>query len=279
MSTSQDRRLDQAGPTDVRAGERGTVRAFIARTILEVTMVGALFALYNLGRLVIVGQEATARAHAEIVRRAEELLHLPSEAAIQEAVAAVPHIFEAANRYYVTLHFPVMIVFLVWGFVARPRADYAWARNLLVTMTFLGLALHMVFPLAPPRMFPEWGFTDTMAVWGPSAYEGATASVANQYAAMPSLHIGWALLIALVLIRTGPRLLAGLAVVHAALTVFVVVITANHWWLDGVVAAILLALAVLLFPRPATDRLVIRGRIRSQIHSHRPSPRHEELRS
>ena len=100
-------------------------------------------------------------------------------------------------------------------------------------------------------MFPEWGFVDTMAVFGPNAYGGSGASLANQYAAMPSLHIGWAVLIAFVLVRTAPRPVAALGVLHAVTTVLVVVITANHWFLDGLVASALLAIGALLFPGPA----------------------------
>src|SRR3546814_13953080 len=59
---------------------------------------------------------------------------LPSEAAIQHAVGGA-RLFEAANVYYVSVHFPLTIAFLVWGFVARPRAEYRWARNLLVVQT------------------------------------------------------------------------------------------------------------------------------------------------
>ncbi len=236
----------------------------MGRTIVEVAIVGALFLLYNMGRLAIEGQEPTARANAELVRRIEAMVHLPSEAAIQRTISAVPHVFELADQYYVTLHFPVMIIFLLWGFVRRPRVEYVWARNLLVIMTFLGLAIHLLFPLAPPRMFPEWGFVDTMAVWGPSAYDGASAAVANQYAAMPSLHIGWALLVAFVLVRTGPRPLVVLGILHAVATVLVVVITANHWWLDGIIAAALMAIALVILPRPGATRIpsLVRGRPR-----------------
>ncbi|NYD56624.1 hypothetical protein BKA08_000862 [Nocardioides marinisabuli] len=231
----------------------------LARLAVEAAVVGVLFVLYNLGRVSLEGQEHTARSNADLVRRVEGVLGLPSEAQLQGALLGVPDLLVAANHYYVGLHFPVMVVFLVWGFLARPRAEYAWARNLLATLTFLGLVLHVAFPLAPPRMFPEWGFVDTMAVWGPSAYDGASAAVANQYAAMPSLHIGWALLIALVLVRTGPRPLAAVAVLHAAVTVLVVVVTANHWWLDGLVAALLLGAAAWLLPGPGVSALARLG--------------------
>lgn len=226
------------------------VLAAVAPAAMEVAVLGSLFLLYNLGRLVARNEEVQARAHANLVHRFEDSLGLPSEAALQSTVSSVPHLFSLANQYYVTLHFPVMIAFLVFGFVARPRAQYIWARNLIVVQTFLALALHMSFPLAPPRMFPQWGFVDTMTVFGPSAYDGASASAANQFAAMPSLHIGWALLIAVVLVRTAPKPVAVLAVLHAAITIFVVVITANHWWMDGFVAAALLLVALRIFPGP-----------------------------
>lgn len=253
-STSRD---DVAGGgARSRAPRPFTLAALV---VLEALIVGALFVLYNIGRLAIDGQERAARSNAELVRDVQDLLHLPSEADLQGALIGLPDVLVAANQYYVTLHFPVMIVFLVWGFLARPRAEYVWARSLLVVMTFLGLALHVAFPLAPPRMFPEWGFVDTMQRWGPSAYEGASAAVANQFAAMPSLHIGWAILIAFVLLRTGPRPLAVVAVLHAVTTVLVVVVTANHWWLDGIVAAMLLGLAAWLLPRPGTSLLARLG--------------------
>lgn len=220
------------------------------RLLLEAGIVTVLFLLYNGGRLVVRDSEALAIEHAGLVRRLQSVLPLPSEAWIQGVAAQVPYLFEIANRYYAWLHFPVIIAFLVWGFWRRPRAEYVWARNLLVVTTFLALAIHLVFPLAPPRMFPEWGFVDTMTRLGPSPYDGASAAVANQFAAMPSLHIGWALLVAVVLARTAPRPLAWLAVVHAAVTVVVVVITANHWWLDGLVVAAVLGIALRLVPGP-----------------------------
>jgi len=249
------------GDARARSGSLPGTRALvlIAPAAIEVAVLGTLFLLYNLGRLVARNEEVQAKAHANLVRRLEDSLGLPSEAALQSTVASVPHLFTVANQYYVTLHFPVMIAFLVFGFVARPRAQYVWARNLIVVQTFLALALHMSFPLAPPRMFPQWGFVDTMSVVGPSAYDGASASAANQFAAMPSLHIGWALLIAVVLVRTAPKPLAVLAVLHAATTVFVVVITANHWWIDGVVAAGLLMVALRIFPGPVEDDRTARG--------------------
>ena len=81
---------------------------------------------------------------------------------------------------------------------------YRHVRNLFVIVTGLGLVMHAVYPLAPPRMLP--GFIDTIARYGPSIYERSdVASVANQYATMPSMHFGWAVLVAYGAVQTGRR--------------------------------------------------------------------------
>jgi hypothetical protein len=240
-----------------RPGDRTAVRQ-LGLGIVELLLVAGLYVGYRLGRLLTVDREESARAHARLVHHLEGVLQLPSEAAIQHAVHSV-RLLEAANVYYLSAHFPVTIAFLVWGFVARPRPEYLWARRLLVVLTLLGLVAHILFPLAPPRMFPRWGFLDTMTTYGPSAYDGASGALVNQYAAMPSLHIGWAVLIAVVVCRTGPQPVAYLACLHALTTIAVVTVTANHWLLDGLVAVALLGVALLVVPRPATAARALPG--------------------
>jgi len=103
---------------------------------------------------------------------------------------------------------------------------------------------HMFFPLAPPRMMPGW--VDTGVLLGQSVYGPSTDSgVANQFAAMPSLHVGWAFMVAVFLIRATRSRWRWLWIAHPLLTFTVVVVTANHYWLDGLVA-ISLALPLLL---------------------------------
>jgi hypothetical protein len=244
------RRMSSVRPVE-RFPAEGSTRFLLAarRVSTEMLVVGVLFLLYKLGRGFVVGQERTAEANAQMVRGLEQALHLPSEATVQALVGSTP-LYELANTYYVAAHFPLTLAFLAWGLAARPRAEYAWARNLLIVQTFTALAIHVGFPLSPPRMFPEWGFLDTAAVIGPSAYRGGMAEIANQYAAMPSLHVGWAALIAFVVIRTGPRWLAALCVIHATATLAVVIVTANHWWVDGLVSVGLLAVALVVVPDP-----------------------------
>lgn len=233
---------------DVARTTRRPAVSAVPAAAVELGLLISLFLLYRAGRAAVADQYAAAAANAGAVHRFEQWLHLPSEATLQ---AAVPQwLLQVANGYYVGVHFPLMIAFLVWGWHRRPRAEYRWARNLLLTLTGAALVVHVAFPLAPPRMFPDWGFVDTMAVFGPNAYAGASGGSVNQLAAMPSLHVGWALLIAYVVARTASRRLAALAGAHVVVTVLVVVVTANHFWLDGVVAAALLTAAALVHPRP-----------------------------
>lgn len=224
----------------------------VRRGASELLLIGALYVLYRLGRLLTRGQESVAHANAVDVHGLEHLLRIPSEATVQALVPS-DRLLELANVYYVSAHFPSIIAFLVWGFLVRPRVEYTWARNLLIAVTATALVVHVVYPLAPPRMFPQWGFVDTMAVLGPNAYGGASGDLANQFAAMPSLHVGWAALIAYVVARTGPRWLAGLALVHVLVTTLVVVVTANHFWLDAVVALAILGVAALAVRPPGHD--------------------------
>ncbi|GAB3259134.1 phosphatase PAP2 family protein [Kineosporia babensis] len=227
-------------------------RPGLSPVLREFVLIAGLFGLYKLGRSLAQGKEPLAFQNAQLIRGLEAALHLPSEAWLQSLVPSAGA-FTTLNVYYVGVHFPLMIAFLLWGFFGRPQPEYRWARNLLIVQTGLALVVHLLFPLAPPRMFPQWGFLDSMTVYGPSAYDGPSAGVANQFAAMPSLHIGWAVLIAYVVVRTGPRWIAIPAVLHALFTVAVVVLTANHWWLDGVAGTGLLLMAVAVV-RPAPGR-------------------------
>ncbi|MCR6031124.1 inositol phosphorylceramide synthase [Nocardioides sp. zg-579] len=222
------------------------------RAAAELALVSVLFGIYTLGRALVDDGELVAFRNARWVREVQDLLGLPSEAALQAAVHALAHgeaLLRVANVYYTGVHFPLMVVFLVWGFLWRPVAEYRWARNLVVLQTGAALVVHVAFPLAPPRMFPEWGFVDTMTRYGPSPYDGAGGALANQLAAMPSLHVGWAVLIAYVVVRTGPRPLGVLAVGHAVLTTAIVVVTANHWWLDALAGVLLLVAAAAVLRR------------------------------
>ncbi len=248
--------VESAAPAPTRGR-----RAWAA--VREFLFLAILFTVYKYGRLLVRGHEQEAIDHARSLRHLEASLHLPSEAGLQ-AHLLTGDLARFFDVYYVTVHWPIMVAFLAWGYFRRPRQEYLWARNLLIIQTGLGLAIHLTYPLAPPRMFPQWGFVDTMNVFGPSAYGHAGSAVSNQYAAMPSLHLGWAVLIAVVVARTGPRWLAVLTGLHAFITLAVVILTANHWWLDCIVGELLLIVALHSLRRFGTEPQSRRTRTASE---------------
>ncbi|MFC0526184.1 phosphatase PAP2 family protein [Phytohabitans kaempferiae] len=214
--------------------------------VIEVILIASMMVIYQGIRHLADGQLGVAFRHADWVWAVERALHLPSEAAIQDWALSWGPTARLANIYYVGVHFPGTIAAMVWLWI-RHRPDYLRMRTEMAVLTGAALAVHVVFPLAPPRLVPSFGMVDTMILTGPSAYpDNSTDGVANQFAAMPSLHVGWALLVAIALIRVTSGRWRWLALAHPILTVTVVVITANHYWLDGIVAGLLLVGAIRL---------------------------------
>lgn len=233
-----------AGPSTPSMGRRATLRAFLS----EVLLIALLIIIYQGVRHLAIGHFGEARQHAEWVWRLERAIYLPNEATIQRWALGWSDAARLANIYYVGVHFPGTAVALVWLFL-RHRAAYLRTRTELVLLTSAGLVVHVLFPLAPPRLVPDLGMVDTMLVVGPSAYSSPNTGFANQYAAMPSLHVAWAILVAVAVIRGSSSHWRWAAVLHPALTTFVVVVTANHYWLDGIIGALLLVLSILVVHR------------------------------
>ena len=221
----------------------------------EAALLAGLFATYEVLRMLGRSSVAEAVERGWWIVQWQASLGLPSEAWAQGLVLPHGDVVAAVNVYYVLIHFPGTALFLVWLW-RRHRSQYEFLRNLLVSLTVAGLALHALLPVAPPRLLPASRFVDTMAVVGPTAYgDGATASLANQYAAFPSLHVGWALLVAYGAIRVSSRQARWLLALHPLITTGVVVVSANHYWVDVAAAAALLAAAALA---PALAKAVCR---------------------
>ncbi len=203
----------------------------------------ALFALWQLvGRLSLMSTEH-ALDRARWIHRTELAVGLPDEVSWQSAVTPYPVLVKLANYYYASMHFTVMIAVLVWVFL-RHRARYAWVRTTVVITTAVCLAVQFI-PVAPPRMLPEKGFVDVAAEYGQSVYGGTVGGMvkAAQLSAMPSVHVAWCVLVAVAVVRVSRSPLRWLMVLHPVLTITVVVVTANHFWADGLVAVAILLLA------------------------------------
>ncbi|MGV9707434.1 phosphatase PAP2 family protein [Streptomyces sp. NPDC003483] len=248
-----DSRTEPAEPEPTAAVRRPSRRDTAARPPLvrELLLVTGLFVVYKVGRQLATGHTAEAFRNAGHVWDWERTLHLPGEGSVQNVLLHSDALVHTANAYYATVHFPATAAFLIWMYLRRP-VHYVWARRVLAVITSAALVLHLTFPLAPPRLLAAAGLVDTGQVYGPTVYGAhpATDEMANQFAAMPSLHFGWALMVAIGLIAATRSRWRWLWLLHPLVTLLVIVGTANHYWLDSVAAAALLgaALAVIHLP-------------------------------
>ena len=222
----------------------------------EVLFIGASYFLYSLVRNGVPTHEGLAFHRAAQILGTERWLHIDVELGLNKALAGVEWLAQTADYYYATMHFGVTIAVLVWLYLRRPL-QYRPVRTVLYATNIVALVGFWLFPLAPPRMLGH-GFIDTVVVfhtWG-SWGSGGVDAASNQFAAMPSLHIGWSLWCAIALVKLSTRTwVKVLGALYPVVTCLVIMATANHYILDaaGGVLALMLGFAIqrLLSGRPA----------------------------
>lgn len=231
-------------------------RAVVVRTFAqELALVLGLYALWRIAGRLSVMKVDHALDRGRAVWDLEQAMHLPSELALQQMTLAHPFVVQVANIYYAVAHVPAVIIMLLWAFIWH-RTPYARVRNVLALLTGACLLVQLL-PVAPPRLVPDLGFVDTGHFYDQSVYGAVGTGVSDQLSAMPSLHVGWALLVGAAVVLLGSSPWRWLVVAHPVLTLLVVAVTANHWWLDGVAAGAILGASF------ALDAFV-RGRLGSQ---------------
>lgn len=202
----------------------------------EAATIAALYGMWQLAGRLSLHDPGNAYNRARWIERVEhDVRVLPSEHDVQHLILGHRLIVEAANLYYATMHFTVMFIFLIWLFW-RHREHYRPVRQVMAWTT-LGCLLIQLVPVAPPRMM---GLVDTGKLYGQSVYSNGLA--ADQLSAMPSVHVAWSVLVGYYAWRIGRSRLRWLGPAHAAVTIFVVVSTGNHWWSDGIVAVCVLVI-------------------------------------
>lgn len=222
-----------------QAGHR---RAAAVRISQEIGLLLGLYALWQFAGDLSSSSPQRAMDRAAWIWHVERVIGLPSEAAIQHAFLPHPLPVQALNLYYAVLHFPVLIGCLIWLFV-RHRGRY-WQVRTTVLLFTAGSLLIQLISVAPPRLLPGDGMTDTGLAYGQSVYSSGMKLDAAQLSAMPSVHVGWALLVAVAIVATARSRWRWLWLLYPALTTLSVIVTANHFWLDGIAAAALLVLTL-----------------------------------
>ncbi|MFJ3902165.1 phosphatase PAP2 family protein [Streptomyces sp. NPDC090025] len=213
------------------------------RIWFEILLIAVSYWLYSLIRNAVPEQKTQALKNADWIWQTEHSLGLAFEQSVNHAVNSVTWLIVSMNYYYATLHFIVTIGVLVWLYRWQP-GRYAAFRTVLFATTGVALVGYYLYPLAPPRLMNGQHFIDTVLVhhtWGSMA-SGNLKHMSNQYAAMPSMHIGWSLWcgVTIFLLAKAPwaRILG---LLYPTATLIVIVATANHFWMDALGGMICLA--------------------------------------
>lgn len=251
-------------PAELSDARAATWRAARRPVVFEVVVLLFLLRIYDLARSHADVRSGAAYDHAYWLLNLERGLGVNVEHAVNTVVARSDTVSSAAVLWYQYLHIPVTLAVLLGVWLWRPEV-YRPLRTALVLVNVIGLAVFLLWPLAPPRLLPELGYVDLVARAGHGVVGSGEVSV-DQFGAMPSLHMAWAVWCAAVVVVLLPgRRLRHLAWVYPGITTLVVLVTANHYLADilaGVVTAgLALSLSFVVWPLlAAPPRLAVEAR-------------------
>jgi hypothetical protein len=243
----------------------------LATALVELAVVLGLFATWQIAGAWALTRVEGAFQRAQWILDVEGHTGLPSELTVQQTILGHDALIRLVNVFYLYAHINSIVIFLVWMFV-RHRDRYRWARNTIVLLTGSCLLVQML-PVAPPRMLHADGFIDLALAYGQSIYGAFGSGTADQLSALPSVHVAWSLLICFFVLTVSTSRWRWLVLLQPVTTIYVVVATANHYWLDGISAGLLLAAAL-----PVTDAIE-RRRARRTAARHVTVPERREMLS
>jgi PAP2 superfamily protein len=201
-----------------------------------------LYALYELARDLVVSDARQAGGHARNIVALERWLHLFSEATVQHAARGMPGLISLLGIAYLTLHLAATSGLLLWLHRRRPAA-FPVVRTTLLFASCLSLVGFIAYPTAPPRL-ARLGIADTVSHGRISLNKGLVSSLYNPYAAVPSMHIGYALIVAASLILYCHRpLLRVLGALYPLFVLLEVIATGNHFFFDAAAGAVVALVA------------------------------------
>ena len=218
----------------------------VAPLARELAIVLVLYALWRVIGTISVLKVNGAIHAGQRIWDVERALHLPNEHGLQHLFLKSSPLIQACNLFYASVHIPSMGIFLVWLWF-RHRDHYPEVRNVVALTTLWCLAIQLI-PVAPPRLVPGLHVADTPALFGQTVYPAFGKSGPAQLSAMPSVHVAWAAIIGVTIVVATTTPWRWLALAHPIVTMIVVAVTGNHYWLDGVVG-VMVAVLALLFER------------------------------
>jgi hypothetical protein len=225
----------------------------IAHFTEEVCLILPAGLFYFFGRGQSHTEAATAIAHSRRIVNLERSLGIFVEPRLQSHILDRPMVVDLVNWVYIWAHWPVIIPWIIWMWF-RHHKDYAIYRNAVLISGAAGMLVFALYPVAPPRLVPDLGLIDTVTLHSRSYRVLQPPALTNVYAAMPSLHFGWDLLVGIAIARhAGVRAGRAVGVILPVLMLSAVVLTANHFVLDAVVGGTFalagLTLSLIVTPR------------------------------
>jgi membrane-associated phospholipid phosphatase len=216
--------------------------------VRQLLMFASAYLLYELVRGMVGVSGYKPFGDATRIINFERTLHVFVEPDIQAWVTAHVHwLLDIADWTYLEAHFFLTIAALVFIYLRRNDSFY-FVRNMFMIAMAIALVGYALYPTAPPRLLPEWGFTDAIAQFtGVRMEDGAGSALLNAYAAVPSMHVCFALMIGVPMSRlVHPRPFKILWLIYPVFITFVVVATGNHYFTDVFLGALTAGAAALL---------------------------------
>lgn len=211
-------------------------------TLFELAIITGLYGLWRTARKLPLVQSDGAIERARSIVDWQDAMGLPSELTLNRWAVENDWLGWSSSAYYVGMHVPGIIAFLVWMFW-RHRDQYGKWRNALAITTAGCLAIRF-WRVAPPRFLPDLGYVDVTIIHDMDVYGPVGTGVSGQFVAMPSIHVAWAAVIGFGVVAASTSRWRWVVALHLPVTIFVVSATGHHWWLDGIVAIVLLLAAV-----------------------------------
>jgi hypothetical protein len=216
--------------------------------VRQILMFAAAYAGYEVVRGLAGGGGAKPYANAARIINFERGLHIFWEPSIQRWVTTHAHwLLLIADWTYINAHFTLTVGVLAFIYLRRNESFY-FVRNMFMIAMGIALVSYALFPTAPPRLMPQWGFTDSIqAATGVTVEHGLAGALLNPFAAVPSMHVCFALMVGVTMSRLVKNRLASLLWrIYPLFIVFVVIVTGNHYFTDAILGALTAGAAALV---------------------------------
>jgi hypothetical protein len=228
-------------------GGKDAVRQFLILFVFYVA--------YAVARALAHGRDAVALANGRTLMHAEKRLHIYIEPWVQAKFSHWDPLLSFFNFFYLYCHLSIALWCMIWLYLRR-NAVYTFFRDWFMVMNGVALVLYLLVPTAPPRLTFTSGIVDTLWLLSPvNLSAGGMSGQANPYAAVPSLHFGWALFVGLSVVMMAHRhWVRVVGALFPAVTLLSIIVTGNHWLFDALAGGLVSIGAYLLVARMATNK-------------------------